>query len=228
LIPEEEPKPTAEGAVSPFPPPPGSKREVRKAVITAAKREQKAAWHGFPDLPGKHLTKRNSSRRSWELVNDATGTVEVRARCWWPLTGGLPTVVTHQGRTYEWREVGRSKILAVNRTRALVNTATHAPVLRLSGAHYNGSAGTRVTLVGQGELHFPVRWPRPALMSALDESEGSLVEYREIKSKHGSRFEYYSIEAVIRPTALTIPHIELLVAVSTGLMIGYFKTSGGS
>ena len=88
----EDPKPLNEGAVSPPPPPPGSKRVVRKTVIAAAKKEQEAAWHGFPDLPGKHLTKRKSGRRSWELVSDATGAVEVRATC--RTFAGIPRVLT--------------------------------------------------------------------------------------------------------------------------------------
>ena len=125
--------------------------------------------------------------------------------------------------------------MEANRVRELVSAGTNTSVLGLTGIHFRGSATTRVTLAGQREVHFPVRGdlrmrgPRLfALMSALDESGESLVEYREIRSRHGSRFEDYSIEALIRPTALTIPHIELLVAISSGFVFGYEKTGGGA
>jgi len=48
-----------------------------------------------------------------------------------------------------------------------------------------------------------------------------------MRSKHQSRFNYAAVEAVISPAALTIPNIELLVAVSSPLLIHYFESSGG-
>ena len=64
-------------------------------------------------------------------------------------------------------------------------------------------------------------------MSAIDDSGNRLVEYRKVHSKYQSRFEYWAVEAVISPAALAVPNIEMLVAVSSPLLIRYFESSGG-
>jgi hypothetical protein len=64
-------------------------------------------------------------------------------------------------------------------------------------------------------------------MSAIEEPGKSLVKYRRVGSKQQARFEYWAVEAVISPDALAIPRIELLVAVSSPLLIHYFESGGG-
>lgn len=131
---------------------------------------------------------------------------------------------TSQGRTYGWQRVGKRKIVAASRVADLVNTGTNAPVLRITGVHYNDNAGTSVTLAGQRVIRFPVRSSEKcALMSAIDDSGNSLVEYR---NRGASPLTFP--DAVINPNALTVPQIELLVAVSARLLSGYFgHPSGG-
>lgn len=74
-----------------------------------------------------------------------------------------------------------------------------------------------MTLAGEQEICFPVRGlHKTALMSAVDSSGKNLIEYRAVRSQQGARFEYWSMDAVINPTGLKIPRIELLVAVSAG------------
>ena len=212
--------------VTPVPRIDSSGQRTKRAARKRLSEELAAAWHNFPNLRGQHLSMRRAGRGSWELVNDSSGAVG--ARCEHKTSLRVPHMVISEGRTYVWRQVGRKKLLAGSRTMDLVDVATNAPVLRMSGLHFNYRAGTRLTLVGQRELRFPVKghsWR--ALMSAIDESGNSLIEYRRVPSKRRSLFDHYArTEAVIDPTALTIPHIELLVAVSSPLLLGYFQTGG--
>jgi hypothetical protein len=140
----------------------------------------------------------------------------------------VPSLVTADGHTYVWRKIGKRKILGNSRVVDLVDLATNAPILHMSGLHSNYRAGTRMTLTGARELHFPVvghSWR--ALMSATDDSTTALVQYRLVPSKRQTLFDHYAwIEAVISPTAATFPGIELLVAVSAPLLFGYFQADG--
>jgi hypothetical protein len=177
-------------------------------------------WRDFPNLPGKHLSWRKAGRRCWELVADPNGAVSVRQEA--NIRSVRSHILTSQGRTYRWQRVGGRKFVAASRVADLVNTATNAPVLRLTGVHINGVDGTSVSL-GNREIRFPVRGHKKcALMSAVDDSGNSLVEYRTVPATNNSR----AVEAVINPNALTVPQIELLVAVSTGLLSGYFIKTG--
>ena len=65
-------------------------------------------------------------------------------------------------------------------------------------------------------------------MSAVDSSGNNLIEYRAVRSKLGVRlFEYQAVEAIVTPIGLTIPNIQLLVAVSASLLSQYFFYGGG-
>jgi len=175
----------------------------------------------FPTLPGRHLSWRKAGRGSWELIADSNGAVRVST--------SRRGMVTSQGRTYVWRTVDKQGFWDAG-IEELANTATNAAVLRKSGGHWDHKGDTRITLTGQRELQFPVRGFLDViygLMSAIDESGISLVEYRRVRSEHMSRFKYWSVEAVINPAALTIPNIDLLIAVSSPLLIHYFESSGG-
>jgi hypothetical protein len=80
MTPDQEPKQPGGGAVSPFPPPPGSKRQLRKKVVQAVKGQREAEWSEFPNLPGKHFSMRKAGRGSYELVCDERGVVTARCR----------------------------------------------------------------------------------------------------------------------------------------------------
>lgn len=217
----ERTEPAPPPSASALPPPPhGSKMAVRKAVRQAILQQAQAEWRGFPDLPGKHLYLRKSGWSSWELVNDGTGMVEVR--CASSAFARFPKAVIHQGRTYEWRRVGKRQLVANSRVRELVNMTTKSPVLRRSGVHFNGRAGTRISLAGT-EFIFPVRGRRAsAVMSAVDRLGNHVIEYRSTK-----RQSKLTTEIVISPNALTIPQIQLLAFVSSRLLFDFFQSGGG-
>jgi DivIVA domain-containing protein len=196
-----------------------SKRATKRQLEREEFRLHVKEWADLPNLPGKHLSWRRAGRGSWELITNSNGAVSVSA--------SKRDVLTSHGRTYAWRTVDKQGFWDSG-IEELVNAATNAPVLRKSGSHWDHKGDTRVTLIGQRELHFPVRgFLGAGTMSAIDDSGNSLVEYRRMRSKHQSRFKYAAVEAVISPAALTIPNIELLVAVSSPLLIHYFESSGG-
>jgi DivIVA domain-containing protein len=206
---------------------PASKRAARKLSRFEAKRsrfesdvQHSREYLDFPTLPGRHLSWRKAERGSWELI-DSNGAVRVST--------SRRDVVTSQGRTYAWRTVDKQGFWDAG-IEELANTVTKAAVLRKSGGHWDHKGDTRITLTGQHEIQFPVRGVLDViygLMSAIDESGTSLVEYRRVRSEHMSRFKYWAVEAVINPAAPTIPNIELFIAVSSPLLIHYFESSGG-
>jgi hypothetical protein len=194
-----------------------SKRATKTQLRVEEYRQDVKDRADFPNLPGKHLSWRRAGRGSWELITDSNSAVSVSA--------SKRDVLTSHGRTYAWRRVDKQGFWDPG-IEELANAATHAPVLRKSGSHWDHKGDTRVTLTGQQELQFPVRGVLGS-MSAIDDSGSSLVEYQRVHSKHQSRFEYWAVEAVISPAALAIPNIELLVAVSSPFLIRYFEFSGG-
>ncbi len=201
--------------VTPHPP---SKRELPPGELAEVERD----WHDFPNLPGKHLSWRKAGRGCWELITDSNGAISVRRETQSKLRNAMFAVprsyiFTSQGRTYGLQRVDKKKNVY-----DLVNNATNAPVLRITGIHYNGGDGTSVSLAGQREIRFPVRgYKKCALMSAMDDAGNSLVEYRPVRGTNN-----LAVDAVINPNALTVPKIELLVAVSARLLFGYFIHPG--
>jgi hypothetical protein len=203
------------------PPPTGPKRVVRKGVREAIQKQAEIEWSRFPDLPGKHLYLRKTDWHSWEFTNHNADRVEIR--CENNAITRFPKSVSYQGRTYEWRRIGKRKFMQNARVRDLVNSQTGSPVLRRTGRHFDGRAGTRIVTPGS-EIFFPVKGRRrSAVMSAIDGSGNHLIEYRSIKwdSKLTS-------EIVVNPEFLTVPEIHLIVAVSSRLIFDFFQTGGGA
>jgi len=233
---EEDLKPTSHGRIYRIlhyelgPQRPPSKRELPLGILAEVERD----WRDFPNLPGKHMSWRKAGRGCWELITDSNGAVSVRREdrllrtTVEPLPelqwlSSRPHTFTSQGRTYGWQRVGKRRIVAASRVADLLNTATNAPVLRITGVHYNGVDATSVRLADQREIRFPVRGHNKcALMSAIDDSGNSLVEYR---NRDASPLAFP--DAVINPNALTVPQIELLVAVSARLLWTYFQHPSG-
>jgi hypothetical protein len=202
------------------PPPTGPKRVVRKGVRQAILKQAEIEWRRFPDLPGKHLYLRKADWHSWEYVNYSVDRVEMR--CENSASTRFPKSVSCQGRTYEWRRVGKRKFMQNARVRDLINVQTGSPVLRRTGRHFEGRAGTRIVTPGS-EISFPVKGRRrSAVMSAIDGSGNRLIEYRSI-----TRDSKLTSEIVINPEFLTVPAIHLIVAVSSRLIFDFFQTGGG-
>ena len=191
----------------------------------AATRRTGRGGEGLARLPKssrKHLSWRKAGRGCWELITDSNGAISVRRETQSKLRNAMFAVpcsyiFTSQGRTYGLQRVDKKKNVY-----DLVNNAKNAPVLRITGIHYNGGDGTSVSLAGQREIRFPVRgYKKCALMSAMDDAGNSLVEYRPVRGTNN-----LAVDAVINPNALTVPKIELLVAVSARLLFGYFIHPG--
>lgn len=218
-----------------------SKVAARRRMSAELQDEVESDWQNFPNLPGRHLTVKKAGRGSWELVNDVNGAVVVTSRQKRFRPEQMFTyhrAFTYQGRTYKWRRLGK-KELATNSQSGknlvwpasmdLVNVATGVAVLRSDGHHFDRRAGARVYLTGRGELSFPVRGRTGtrALMSAVDESGNTLIQYRISSWERKGIFPCPVTEVVLCPIASTIPQIELLVAVSSKWLFNYFVRSGG-
>jgi hypothetical protein len=95
-------------------------------------------------------------------------------------------------------------------------------VLRRTGRHFDGRAGTRIVTPGT-VLSFPVKGRRhSAVMSAMDGSGNHLIEYRSIRLN-----SKWTSEIAIDPEFVTTPQIHLIVAVSSRLIFDFFQTGGG-
>ncbi len=168
----------------------------------------------FAALPGTHLSLRKSKRTTWDL---ATSEGIVWAKC----QGGTFThfhqlwrSIRIQDESYRWRGVGTS----FRRTHHLVARSSAETVLRMTGAHFNKRANTRVELVGQGSYEFPVA--RNGIMSTLDETGDCLAQYRLNRARFDPRKQ---IEVVVNSTGRSIPGFELVIAVSTLFLPRYFE-----
>jgi hypothetical protein len=203
------------------PPPAGSKRMVMKRVEQAILKQAEIEWRRFPGLPGKHLALKKSGWHSWEYADTTTGLAEMR--CEASSQTRFPKSVFYQGRVYEWRRVGKRKVMQAARVRDLVDLRANLSVLRRTGRHFDSRAGTRI-VTPRVELSFPVKGWRPcAVMSAIDGSGNHLIEYRSIKWNSN-----WTSEIVINPEFLTLPQIHPIVAVSSRLIFDFFATGGGA
>lgn len=210
-------------------PPSGSERKRRHAEREAFLEQARDEWMGFPNLPGAHFALRQTDRKSCEYVNKRTNAVEIR--CSFTLDAQFPRRISYRGETYVWRRVGRRRLFVTDRMKDLVNARTGASMLRRTGVHSSGVAGTRIVL-GEKEYTFPVRGEDASLpmMSAVDGSGNRIVEYRE---KHQEGWGWAGlfrphVEAVVSREALAIPHIHLLVVVSSRLIRAYCRTGSGA
>ena len=106
--------------LTPAPPPSGLEGENRPAVQEDAVKQAEADWLSFRSFPGEHRCLRKTGRNSWEYINEDTGTVEIRFSSnfnsrllpYSVFTSRLLSSVSYQGSTYEWRRVGKRKLLA--------------------------------------------------------------------------------------------------------------------
>lgn len=202
-----------------------SKRAYNQLLRAEVERE----WNDFPDLPGMHLKWITAGRGSWELISHPPGAMHVRLER--KRSERHSHVYISNGRTYAWRNLDEGKRFVRSNQLAedLVDCATSAPLLHRVGRHCDGQATSRLALSGHGELWFPVRGrPAHALMSATDSVGTRFVEYRTLPSRYGPRHDVRSVDIVISPPALTIPQVELLVAVSAPFLLGYFDRGGGA
>ena len=206
---DEELKPPTQGAVinpvlrGDFTDP-LSKKERRQL----GKEELERDWRNFPNLPGTHLSMRKTWRRDEPLLGpDGKVRVSLSVEFW------RSRVSYHSdGRTYQWRRVRNARSEG-KLVKDVVDVTTNVPILRMSGRHYSGKATTRVVLADHTSLKFPVRLrQRHSLMSAVDEEGNHLIGYR------WEQFKPTVTEVVIHPSALAIPHIEVIAAISLRLL----------
>lgn len=176
---------------------------------SAAKAELEKHWEGFDRLAGTHLSWYRTGTRKWDL---ATRSGEV-------LASADSSRFTVGGATYETRVEDHAKWLV---------DEAGTPVLHFEGRHFEGKADTKVRLRDQSMLSFPVigRWNR-AIMSAIDESGDTLVQYRLGPPTHGLPIKSYSlrrVDSVVTPSATEVPDISLIVATTPKLLFRYFAT----
>jgi hypothetical protein len=180
-----------------------SKKQLRRL----AREQLETDWKNFPDLPGTHL----SRKKTWQSTEPLLGPDgDVRVS----LSGGMWRKPSYHadGRTYQWRQVRNAKSEG-KLVKDLLDVTTDVPILRMSGRHFAGKATTRVVLADQTILWFPVRLRhRHSLMSAVDEAGNHLIEYR------WGQFKPTVTEVVIHPSAIAIPHIEVVAAISLSLL----------
>lgn len=206
---------------SPPPPSPASRKAAKKGMQQAMMKRAESEWRQFPGLPGTHLTLKKSGWHSWEYENASTGAVEMR--CESSSRIRFPKSVSYEGRTYAWRRVGKREFMQAARVRDLVDVGTESSVLRRTGRHFDGKARTRI-VTSTTELSFPVKGRREcAVMSAIDGSGSSLIEYRSIKWN-----SKWTSEIAINPEFLTVPQIYLIAAVSSRLIFDFFTSGGGA
>ena len=180
-----------------------SKKERRKLEREELERD----WRNFPNLPGTHLSMRKTWRRGEPLLGP-DGNVRVSLSESWRWRVSYHS----DGRTYQWRRARNARSEG-KLVKDLLDVTTNVPILRMSGRHYAGKATTRVLLADHTILRFPVRLgQRHSLMSAVDEAGNHLIEYRFGQVKP------IVTEVVIHPSALAIPHIEVIAAISLHLL----------
>lgn len=220
-------------------------RRAKKAALElepAVKEE----WVKFPNLPGTHLSIHRVGR-SLELVDKDRS---VWASCDNRSFTNTKSAVHAGDRTYKWLQVSRERkshmawkaigaiIKRPDDSRDLVDAGTGELVLQVTGYHFSRRANTYVTLPDQTTITLPVRGlsPKTAIMSAIDDSGGTLVECRlNYSSRKSQVFANPNVfvnsndvvEIVVSPTGLSIPTIDLVVAVTYECLGSYFD-SGGS
>ncbi len=190
-----------------------------------AQAETSREWQAFPELPGTHLSWRKVGWEKRELM--ASG-----GEVWATITRSIvkPTSIADDTGTYEKRPLQPRQ----GGTHQWVDAAGKS-ICIVRGRHYSGRAHTSMALADHGIIAFPVtgRWNR-AVMSAIDESDNTLVRYRlnptsfniPIGNPPGG-CNLKRVEAVITPSAHASPGISFLVASTCNLILNYFQHSGG-
>jgi hypothetical protein len=205
----------------------GSRLRSKKVDRKLAKEKLESDWRDFSHLAGTHLSRTTPHpvSRGLRLLSDSDGTVRVSATRERQFSNGY--LYRSDGRTYAWRQVGKRN----PRVYDLVDATSNIAILQKSGSHFGGKATTRVILEDEFQLEFPVRrgtrWHsaraganRHSLMSAVDAAGNHLIEYRWVE------FNPVVSEIVIRPSALAIPNIEIIAAISVGWLHSFFATGG--
>jgi hypothetical protein len=206
-------------------------------------------WARFPNLPGTHLSLHRAGRQSLELV---TQDGSVWASCDGHRFTDAKSVVHAGGRTYRWLQVSKAPkrdlalkaigavMYRADDSRDVVDSATNEQALRVTGHHFKRRANTYVTLPDHTTIKLPVRGrtSRNGIMSAVADSGTHLVEYRVNYSRSSRAFAGSRVirnpflnpnelvDIAVSPAALSIPAIELLVAVTCECLPSYFDSGG--
>jgi hypothetical protein len=138
-------------------------------------------------------------------------------------------VINAHGRRYRVRRIGKSKDLV----RDLVDIATDATVMTMTGTHYADRATTRLRMADGLSLTFPVTGSRTrATMSAVNEAGDRLIRYRVNKPRRGiwaigPVLDLIPVEVAVADGAETIPNLALLIAVTSGYVRSVFRRPSG-
>ncbi len=206
--------------------------ELERQAAAKALRE----WHEFRTIEGTHLAwRRVHGRRTQELVaEDGTLWATLRQASIGSVLARRCVISAHS-QEYRMHQTGGPGSWVPPWTKKKLFTewelvdAEGRQVLRIAGHHFNLYAGSTVRMVGHySPIELPVRGPHAtAIMRAVESSapHRQLVHYRLIYHKiFRSR-----VEVVVTPDAEFVPGIALFVAVTSGLLLRYFrKPSGGS
>jgi hypothetical protein len=195
------------------------RKAARGERIAAHQRE----WQAFPDLPGVHLSWTSGTRRTFDLVaSDGTAWATVR-----PRVGSSRGWIQVSGRTYRFKRLPGSNPLGV-RAFAVVDPNGRT-VFEVVGVHRERRAGTILTDRRRQSFRFPVDGVtgNPSVMLALPDVRGDdpIVRYR-LNTRR--RFfikkpsDYYCVEVVVSPAAITMPDIALFVGATSHLLRRYF------
>jgi hypothetical protein len=195
-----------------------SNRAAKRQFIEEYVQQQQKEWDA---LPGTRLVWCLVGTEGWQLISP-DGSVWAGV-C---LRHGQIRDVAVGGRAYELRRPN------IKHDRRMIEVNGGREVLRSTGRHYAKQANTRVELFDRGTLHFPVReLGEIAVMSALDESGRSLLEYR-IQSTFTSvvrRMDLNQVEFIVNDTDLSRSQSALLVVFTSRLLPSYFdRTSAGT
>jgi hypothetical protein len=149
----------------------------------------------------------------------------------------LKSSIVAGGHTYKWRQVSgpstKDSILKWlggtkgpdDDTRDLVDAVTSRQALRVIGHHGYCKATMQVISPGH-TIELPVRGRKPknGMMSAIDESDNHLIEYRLNYSRNGgfNANPNSRVEIAVTPIGMSLPGIQLLVAVTFGCLSSYY------
>jgi hypothetical protein len=128
-----------------------------------------------------------------------------------------------RGRSYEWQLVGTRQ----ERCRDLVDAESGARMMRVTGQHIRGHAGTTVELSDRTVVTLPVRAVsvKIAVMSSVDQAGNVLIRYRMKSIPWLSPLR--QVEVAVSPDAASLPGIELLSAVTACCLPRYSSGGGG-
>lgn len=198
----------------------GRQRNAAKAERIALHERE---WEAFPELPGVHLSWTPGTRRTYDLVaSEGTEWATVR-----PRVGSTRGWIQVGGEKFRFEKLPGSNPLG-ERAFGVVDLNGRT-AFELVGVHRALRAGTSLTDRRRQSFRFPVEGAAcsRSVMSALPDSRGDdpIVRYRVNMRRQffvTQPSDYYCVEVVVSPAAISMPEIALFVGVTSHLLSRYF------